>query len=272
MKSLSTHITEALEQITEAKFEIEVSASTAKLAHDTLSDMRHLKYDTDGSTVFIFKKKSDYEDAIDALNGQKVDILESVTEAKLQFKDAGIKNLKDLADATDALTKANINWSQSGQALQFDKKADYEEALKVLELNEQLTEAKLSIAVTPETVDAALAILSDNRHIKDYGINNGVFNFTKKADYQDALMYFTSDNSDVELVDKKLAAKRKQESINISVYGALVVNFSNTQKAIDAILSDKASVLKKISKSLSHTKISKDELSNALDIIIANQK
>ena len=71
--------------VTEAKskYDIEVSVKTARLANEILRDNRNLNYTTDGSNCFIFRNRSEYDEALDILSDGGVEILESVTEANV---------------------------------------------------------------------------------------------------------------------------------------------------------------------------------------------
>jgi Tfp pilus assembly protein PilZ len=64
------------ESVTEAKskYEIEVSVRTAKLANEILRDNRNLNYTTDGSNCFIFRNRSEYDEALDILSAGGVEI------------------------------------------------------------------------------------------------------------------------------------------------------------------------------------------------------
>tara|TARA_R110000823_G_scaffold304280_1_gene425928 strand:+ start:382 stop:852 length:471 start_codon:yes stop_codon:yes gene_type:complete len=65
--------------------------------------------------------------------------------SRVSFRDAGISNLMDLKNATDSLTKSNINWDQKGQALVFRNANDTKKAKQLLGLDESLNEGTLEV-------------------------------------------------------------------------------------------------------------------------------
>jgi len=65
-----------------------------------------------------------------------------ITEGtQLSFKEAGITDLMDLKNATDTLSKTDLDWDQKGQAFMFKSSMDKEQAKQFLELDESLNEA-----------------------------------------------------------------------------------------------------------------------------------
>ena len=66
-----------------------------------------------------------------------------ITEGtQLSFKEAGITDLMDLKNATDTLSKTDLDWDQKGQAFMFKSSMDKEQAKQFLELDESINEAK----------------------------------------------------------------------------------------------------------------------------------
>ena len=78
--------------------------------------------------------------------------------SRLSFKDAGISNLMDLKNATDSLTKSNINWDQKGQALVFRNANDTKEAKQILGLKE----GKLNESYNQSDVNYAMKMAFDS--------------------------------------------------------------------------------------------------------------
>jgi hypothetical protein len=69
------HVTNEALNEAKSKYEIEVSVKTAKLANDILRDNRNLNYTTDGSNYFIFRNRSEYDEALDILSDGGVEIM-----------------------------------------------------------------------------------------------------------------------------------------------------------------------------------------------------
>jgi len=70
------------ERLIEKKiYSIEVSVRDARKANDALKDDRHLKFDTDGSNVFIFKSENDLENALDMLQQADIEPDEVLSES-----------------------------------------------------------------------------------------------------------------------------------------------------------------------------------------------
>jgi len=79
---------ESVEALDESTLSIEVSVRDARKANEILRDNGNIKYKNDGSNVFIFKKKSSYEDALEAFGNLEIEIIveSNNTEGKITLK------------------------------------------------------------------------------------------------------------------------------------------------------------------------------------------